>query len=98
MPLWVTIFMRPLWIGYTSSRLKFYVSETTVLRLRRTDNTTLTSIASPLLACLLLLGLATGQSTFGSIVGVVRDKTDALVPGATVKLRNLEDNSIRYRS
>jgi hypothetical protein len=31
------------------------------------------------------LGTAVGQSTFGSIVGVVHDKTDAVVPGATVQ-------------
>ena len=38
---------------------------------------------------------ALGQSTFGSIVGIVHDKTQAVVPGALVQLRNLEDNSIR---
>jgi Carboxypeptidase regulatory-like domain len=38
---------------------------------------------------------AMGQSTFGSIVGVVHDKTQAVVPGATVKVQSLEDNSIR---
>jgi hypothetical protein len=38
---------------------------------------------------------ATGQSTFGSIVGVVHDKTEAVVPGATVKIHGLEDNSVR---
>jgi hypothetical protein len=38
---------------------------------------------------------AVGQSTFGSIVGVVHDKTQAVVPGATVKIQSLEDNSIR---
>jgi len=38
---------------------------------------------------------AMGQSTFGSIVGVVHDKTQAVVPGATVKLQSLEDNSVR---
>ncbi|MGB0104715.1 MAG: carboxypeptidase-like regulatory domain-containing protein, partial [Candidatus Sulfotelmatobacter sp.] len=35
------------------------------------------------------------QSTFGSIVGVVQDKTQAVVPGATVTIRRLEDNSTR---
>jgi Carboxypeptidase regulatory-like domain len=38
---------------------------------------------------------AAGQSTFGSIVGVVHDATQAVVPGAFVKIRRLEDNSIR---
>ena len=35
------------------------------------------------------------QSTFGSIVGVVHDTTEAVVPGASVKIRRLEDDSIR---
>ncbi len=43
-----------------------------------------------------VLGLpARGQSTFGSIVGVVHDATQAVVPGARVQIRGLEDNSIR---
>ena len=38
---------------------------------------------------------ARAQSTFGSIVGVVRDTSQAVVPGASVKVQGLEDNSIR---
>jgi len=38
---------------------------------------------------------AHAQSTFGSIVGVVHDTTQAVVPGASVKIRSLEDNSAR---
>jgi hypothetical protein len=38
---------------------------------------------------------AHAQSTFGSIVGVVHDTTQAVAPGASVKIRSLEDNSIR---
>ena len=38
---------------------------------------------------------AVGQSTFGSIVGVVYDKTQSIVPGASVSIRSLEDNSVR---
>src|SRR5580704_9833858 len=34
-----------------------------------------------------------GQSTFGSIVGVVRDPSQAPVAGASVEIRSLEDNS-----
>jgi Carboxypeptidase regulatory-like domain len=41
------------------------------------------------------LGTAVGQSTFGSIVGVVHDKTEAVVPGATVQVKDLADNSTR---
>jgi hypothetical protein len=33
------------------------------------------------------------QSTFGNIVGVVMDQTQAIMPGATVTIRNLDDNS-----
>src|SRR5271156_3880788 len=36
-----------------------------------------------------------GQSTFGSIVGVAHDTSQAAVPGAIVKIRSLEDNSVR---
>jgi len=51
-------------------------------------------------AVLILCGLglnvsAHAQSTFGSIVGVVHDTTQAVVPGASVKVRRLEDNSVR---
>ncbi|MGA8501955.1 MAG: TonB-dependent receptor [Candidatus Sulfotelmatobacter sp.] len=38
---------------------------------------------------------AMGQSTFGSIVGVVHDTTQAVVPGASIKIQRLEDNSTR---
>jgi len=38
---------------------------------------------------------AMGQSTFGSIVGVVNDKTQAVIPGATVKIESLDDSSVR---
>jgi hypothetical protein len=38
---------------------------------------------------------ARAQSTFGSIVGVVHDTTQAVVPGAAVKIRSLEDNRMR---
>jgi hypothetical protein len=47
---------------------------------------------------LCLIGLsvsASAQSTFGGIVGVVHDTTQAVVPGASVQIRRLEDNSIR---
>ncbi|MGB2606092.1 MAG: carboxypeptidase regulatory-like domain-containing protein [Candidatus Sulfotelmatobacter sp.] len=46
--------------------------------------------------CLIGIGVsADAQSTFGSIVGVVHDATQAVVPGAVVKIRRLEDNSVR---
>jgi len=47
------------------------------------------------LAIVLMGCSAVGQSTFGSIVGTVRDTTQAVVPGARVKIRSLEDNSVR---
>ena len=52
--------------------------------------------AAVLVLCVLGLNVsAPAQSTFGSIVGIVRDTTQAVVPGASVKIRRLEDNSIR---
>lgn len=35
------------------------------------------------------------QSTFGSILGSVQDSSGAMIPGATVSVRNLNDNSVR---
>jgi hypothetical protein len=52
--------------------------------------------AALLVLCVLGISVsANAQSTFGSIVGVVHDTTQAVVPGASVKIRRLEDNSIR---
>ena len=47
--------------------------------------------------CVVLLSIqhAASQSTFGSIVGVVRDPDQLVVPGAQVTLTNLDDNSKR---
>lgn len=36
-----------------------------------------------------------GQSTFGSIVGVVHDPSQGVVAGASIQIRSLEDNSVR---
>ena len=44
---------------------------------------------------ILLAPPAGAQSTFGSIVGVVRDPTQAAVIGAVVTLRSLDDNNAR---
>lgn len=46
-------------------------------------------------ALLVMVSTVAGQSTFGSIVGVVYDPEDKIVSGATVKLRSLEDNGVR---
>src|SRR3984893_3683321 len=51
--------------------------------------------AGTAIAVVLMVCSAVGQSTFGSIVGVVQDKTQAVVPGASVQIRNLEDNNTR---
>jgi hypothetical protein len=53
-------------------------------------------IAAALVLCIGGAGVsAHAQSTFGSIVGVVHDTTQAVVPGASVNIRRLEDNSTR---
>jgi hypothetical protein len=51
--------------------------------------------AGTAIAVVLMVCSAVGQSTFGSILGVVQDKTQAVVPGASVQIRSLEDNSTR---
>src|SRR5271170_3512303 len=50
-----------------------------------------------LLAAAALFGAQTAkaQSTFGSIIGVTHDVSQAPVPGASVTIRSLEDNSVR---
>jgi Carboxypeptidase regulatory-like domain len=52
--------------------------------------------AELLVLCVLGISISVNaQSTFGSIVGVVHDRTQAVVPGASVKVWGLEDNSTR---
>jgi hypothetical protein len=51
--------------------------------------------ATLLLACVVLLSAAQAQSTFGSIVGVVKDPGGLVIPGAKVTLLSLEDRSTR---
>src|SRR6202167_481911 len=58
----------------------------------------LSSVAALLLACTVVLSSAHAQSTFGSIVGVVHDASQAVVPGASVEIRSLEENSTRSTS
>ncbi len=53
------------------------------------------------LAAALLCGLAItarAQSTFGNVVGTVQDQTHATVPQASIKIRNLDDNSVHTTS
>src|SRR5271156_1984958 len=55
-----------------------------------------TVVGSVLLPALTLLcAAAFGQSLFGTILGTVRDKSEAIVPGATVRIRNLDTNAVR---
>jgi Carboxypeptidase regulatory-like domain len=51
--------------------------------------------AGTAIAIVLMVCSAAGQSTFGTIVGVVHDKTQAVVPGASVQIRSVDDNSSR---
>jgi hypothetical protein len=44
---------------------------------------------------LLSLGLGLAQTTTGDILGTVRDATGAVVPGAVVKVRNLDTNQTK---
>jgi len=55
----------------------------------------LSSVAILLLACSVFLSSAHAQSTFGSIVGVVHDASQAVVPDTSVEIRSLEENSTR---
>ncbi len=48
-----------------------------------------------LLATLLGCGVALAQSTLGTVLGTVTDQSGAVVPGATVKITNLDENTSR---
>src|SRR5262244_3624165 len=50
---------------------------------------------SVLLIALILSQSSNAQALYGSIVGNVKDKSDAVVPGATVKVTNKETNQTR---
>ncbi len=54
--------------------------------------------SGPLVVCLALIGLATpllAQSTTGTLQGAVRDEQHAVLPGATVTVRNVDTNTSR---
>src|ERR1700733_3715592 len=51
--------------------------------------------AAALIVCGGFAVAAHAQSTFGSIVGVVHDASQAVVPGASIVIHSLEDNSSR---
>jgi hypothetical protein len=55
----------------------------------------LSSLAALLLTCTLVLSSAQAQSTFGSIVGVVKDPGGLVIPAARITLSSLEDQSTR---
>ncbi len=49
-----------------------------------------------LVLCLVMLPLtATAQSTFGSMLGTVKDTSGSVIPNASVKIINIDENSIR---
>ena len=51
---------------------------------------------SSLLIGLVLMSLvAMAQSTFGTLLGTVRDSSGSVVPNATVKITNVDENSVR---
>jgi hypothetical protein len=48
-----------------------------------------------LIALALTISSGKGQSTFGTIVGIVRDQTEALIPDVEIEAKNLDDNTTR---
>src|SRR5262247_2720629 len=55
-------------------------------------------IGTPLSVLLIALTLSqssNAQALYGSIVGAVKDKSDAVIPGATVKITHRETNQTR---
>ena len=53
------------------------------------------ALTALLLAGLLVVAPTHAQSTFGSLIGSVQDSTGAVLPGAIVHVKNLNDNSTR---
>jgi hypothetical protein len=53
------------------------------------------ALVAVLVALMCMAGPVAGQSTFGSIVGVVHDASEGLIAGASLQIRSLEDNSVR---
>ncbi len=53
------------------------------------------AFAIVVLACSIFRLSVHAQSTFGAIVGVVHDASQAVVPGASIQIRGLDDNSVR---
>jgi Carboxypeptidase regulatory-like domain len=51
------------------------------------------ALVAILVALMCMAGPVGGQSTFGSIVGVVHDASGGLIAGASLRMRSLEDNS-----
>ena len=47
------------------------------------------------LAVVCIFAPAVAQSLFGTILGTVTDKSQALIPRATVRIRNLDTNEVR---
>jgi TonB family protein len=53
------------------------------------------TLLSVLLIALILSQSGNAQALYGSIVGAVKDKSDAVVPGATVEIKHKETNQTR---
>jgi hypothetical protein len=53
------------------------------------------SLGTILLSCIVLLSSANAQSTFGSIVGAVKDPGGLVVPGAQITLPSIEEKTSR---
>jgi len=62
------------------------------------DSNMLRKVSTFLVALLLFVPWGVGQSTFGGIVGVVKDPSQRLVAGAQLTLTNLDDRSQRDAS
>lgn len=53
------------------------------------------NFSSLLISVVLMSLVAMAQSTFGTLLGTVRDSSGSVVPNATVKITNVDENSVR---
>ena len=52
-------------------------------------------IGFSLLCCATLILSAPAQSIFGTMLGTVKDNSGAVIPGASVKITNVDENTSR---
>ena len=88
-------FTKSIVLGRRLALRRFAVQRRKPVLLGRCKVVKLSSLGTILFTCVVLLASANAQSTFGSIVGVVKDPGELVVPGAQITLTGVDDRSTR---